>query len=135
MMGIENFSNWECRHLETDCFICSTGKYGTKEENTYKYCNHHHELTEDHKIVDFGDGEFVANVQAIPLLKALNEAGIRTRTHHMDDDDNAFIGILLDNVELDIRKVYERDADRQKYNGKYELLISWDKANKATEQG
>lgn len=92
--------------------------------NKYKHFNHHHELDDDHTLVDFGDGEFIANKQAVPLLKALNENGLRTRTHHVDDD-GGFVSILLDNVGVDIRQVYEADATRDKYNGKYELLIRW----------
>lgn len=91
----------------------------------YLYCNHHHELTPDHEIVDFGDGEFIANKAAIPLLKALNDVGIKTRTHHYDGKEGGFIGILLDNVSIDIRKVYEYDASRDKYNGKMEAIIEW----------
>lgn len=100
----------------------------TTPSEKYKYCNHHHELTENHEIVDFGDGEFVANKEAIPLLKALNEAGLRTRTHHFTHEDgHGFISILLDNVQLEVKKVNEIDADRYRYDGKYELLIKWDK--------
>lgn len=93
----------------------------------YKFCNHHHELTDEHEIVDFGDGEFVANKAAIPLLKALNEAGLKTRTHHFAGGNHGFVSILLDNVRLEIKQVNEVDADRTKYNGKTELLILWDK--------
>lgn len=94
----------------------------------YKNCNHHHELTDQHEIVDFGDGEFVANKEAIPLLKSLNELGLRTRTHHItNEDDHAFISILLDNVEIEVKTVDEIHADRTKYNGKTELLIRWNK--------
>ncbi len=93
----------------------------------YKYCNHHHVLSADHELVDFGDGEFVANKKAIPLLRALNEAGLKTRTHHYASKDNeAFVSILLDNVRLEIKDVFERDATRTKYNGKKELLIQWE---------
>lgn len=99
----------------------------TKQSDKYKYCNHHHEIDENYELVDFGDGEFVANKDAIPLLKALNEAGLRTRTHHyVKTGDHAFVSILLDNVSVRIWTVSERDADRTKYNGKQELLISWD---------
>jgi len=98
-----------------------------EESNKYKNCNHHHELTEEHEIVDFGDGEFVANKKAIPLLKALNDLGLRTRTHHIDNEDHAFFSILLDNAEVSIRKVNELVASRTKYNGKSELIISWNK--------
>lgn len=97
------------------------------ETDKYKHMNHHHELTDDHEIVDFGDGEFVANKKAITLLKALNDLGLRTRTHHIDDKSNAFVSILLDNVQIEVKKVNEIDADRDKYNGKYELLIMWNK--------
>lgn len=45
--------------------------------NKYKFCNHYHELTKEHEIVNFGDGEFVANKKATPLLKALNELGLK----------------------------------------------------------
>ena len=45
-----------------------------KPTDKYKHCNHHHEIGDNHELVDFGDGEFVANKEAIPLLKALSEA-------------------------------------------------------------
>lgn len=93
----------------------------------YKYCNHHHELTDQHEIVDFGTGEFVANKVAIPLLKALNEVGLKTRTHHMDER-GGFVAILLDNVRIEIKPVFEKDADRTEFNGKYELLILWERS-------
>lgn len=93
----------------------------------YKHCNHHHELTENHRLVDFGDGEFVANVEAIPLLQALSELGLRTRTHHVDKKAG-FVSILIGtNVDVSIRQVNEIDADRDKYNGMTELLIQWDR--------
>lgn len=98
-----------------------------KPTEEYKYCNHHHELTENHEIVDFGDGKFIANKQAIPLLKALNEIGLRTRSHHIDDKEHAWLCVLLDDVEIEVRDVFEKDADRTNYNGKKELLISWKK--------
>jgi hypothetical protein len=90
----------------------------------YRYCNHHHELTDEHQLVDFGSGEFVANKKAIPLLKALNELGLKTRSHHVDDEIK-WLTILLDNVNIEIRDVFEADADRTKYNGKKELVIQW----------
>ena len=93
----------------------------------YKWCNHHHELGDDHSLVDFGDGEFVANNEAIPLLKALNEAGLKTRTHHFSKNcDWAFLSILTGNgVEIETRTVNEIHANRTKYNGEKEVLISW----------
>jgi hypothetical protein len=93
----------------------------------YRWCNHHHEIGDNHKLVDFGDGQFVANKEAIPLLKALNEVGLRTRSHHIDENENAWVCILLDNVDVEIKNVHEKDADRTKYNGKQELLITWNR--------
>lgn len=96
-----------------------------KETEKYRHFNHHRELTEDEQIVDFGDGEFIANKAAIPLLKALNDLGLRTRTHHVDDT-GGFVSILIShNVKAEVRTVYEYDSSRTKYNGKIELLISW----------
>lgn len=91
----------------------------------YKHFNHYHELTNKHRVVDFGDGEFIANTDAIPLLKALSEIGLKTRTHHIDkDSEGGFFSILVEpNVSFQIRQVNERD--RTKYDGMTELLISW----------
>lgn len=96
-----------------------------KPTDKYSYCNHHHELTKDHEMVDFGDGEFVANKKAIPLLEALSKVGLRTRTHQIDNK-HGFVGIIMDNVSIEVRKVNEIHADRKRFNGKTELLISWE---------
>lgn len=98
-----------------------------KDSGLYRHCNHHHELSSEHELVDFGDGEFVANKAAIPLLKALNELGLKTRSHHIDNNENAWVTILLDNVEVEVREVFERDSGRTKYNGRKELIIKWNK--------
>lgn len=113
---------WKSRQIPTS----SNPQTPPKATNKYKDFNHHHELTDDYKEVDFGDGRFVANVAAIPLLKALNEAGLRTRTHHYTGSGPGFISILLDeSVSIEIKTVNEIDATRTKYNGKKELLIHW----------
>lgn len=106
----------------------------SKPTDKYKHCNHHHELTSKDEIVDFGDGKFVANKMAVPLLKALNDLGLRTRTHHMDND-GGFISMLIDDlyINFEIKEIFERDAVRTKYNGKHEILISWSKKNKANK--
>jgi hypothetical protein len=98
-----------------------------KTIDKYLHCNHYHELTDQHEIVDFGDGEFVANKEAVPLLKALNELGLRTRTHHISEaGENNFISILLgEKINIEIKTVNEVDSDRTKYNGQKELLIQW----------
>lgn len=97
-----------------------------KATDKYKYCNHHHEINGKHELVNFGNGEFVANKAAIPLLKALNECGLRTRTHHYDGGGHGFVSILLDeNVRIEIKTIQENDAKRTEYNGKNEFLVSW----------
>jgi hypothetical protein len=93
----------------------------------YKHCNHHHELTEDYEVVNMGGCEFVANKMAVPLLKALNDAGLITRSHHHDTQGEGFISIILDNVDIEIRTVNESDAGRTCFDGKKELLIKWHK--------
>jgi hypothetical protein len=94
----------------------------------YLHFNHGHELTDDHELVDFGDGEFIANKLAIPLLKSLNELGLRTRTHHVDEN-GGFVSILLDkDIRVEIKQVHEVSATRTKYNGRYEVLIMWNKS-------
>ena len=99
-------------------------KYCNTETNKYKRFNHHHEITNKHELVNIGGEEFIANKKAIPLLKALNDLGLKTRSHHIDGDTN-WVCILLDNVELEVKEVFEKDATRTKYNGKKELLIRW----------
>jgi len=92
----------------------------------YKHMNHYHELTSEHEIVDFGEGEFIANKEGIPLLKSLNDIGLKTRTHHINKN-GGFVSIILDNTQIEIKKVNEIDSTRTRYNGKYELLIKWDR--------
>lgn len=99
-----------------------------KSTDKFKYCNHYHELSDNHEIVDFGDGEFVANKEAIPLLKALNELGIRTRSHHIDNNKEGWFSIILNNnIRFEVKEVNEIHADRIKYNGKFELMIFFNK--------
>lgn len=91
----------------------------------YKHCNHHHELTDKHEIVDFGSGEFVANNDGVALLKALNEIGLPTRTHHIEKGGWCFVSILLDDLQFEVQDVHEVHANRTEYNGKKELLLKW----------
>lgn len=104
--------------------IYRRNKSFAKASDKYKYCNHHHELTNEYAIVNYGSGEFVANKKGMPLLKALNEIGLKTRTHHISDSE-CFVSILLEGVDLQIKTVNEIDSERTKYNGMTELLISW----------
>lgn len=107
-----------------------------KHTEKYKHFNHHHELTDEHQMVDFGDGEFIANKAAIPLLKALNDLELRTRTHHVDDN-GGFFSILIDedkDLSFSFQHVNERDSNRTKYNGMSELLIHWRNPKEAREE-
>ncbi len=98
-----------------------------KPTKKYKHCNHHHKLTDNQEIIDLGTGKFVADKPMIPLLRALNEVGLITRTHNYSANGIYFIGILLENVGIEVNNVFERDADRTKFNGKTQLLIRWTK--------
>lgn len=93
----------------------------------YKHFNHHHEITENDELVNIGGEEFIANKKAIPLLKALNDLGLKTRTHHIDNN-GGFFSIILDwdkDVRVELRNIHERDSSRTIYNGKKEVLIAW----------
>ena len=97
-----------------------------KSSKDYRACNHHHEPTDRHRVVTIGGKHFVANVEAIPLLEALNGLGLETRTHHIADGcENAFVSIMLDDVSIEVRKVNEVSAGRTAFNGRHELLIQW----------
>jgi len=86
----------------------------TKPSKEYVWCNHHHELTNSHKVVEIGGNKFVANKKAIPLLNALNDVGLGTTSHHIDkQEDNSFIQISMKNI----RAVEIRDE---------KLTIQWD---------
>lgn len=96
-----------------------------RPSNEFMHCNHFHEISDHHEIVNFGDGDFVANKEAIPLLKSLAEVGLRTRTHHIDKNTNNFVSIILDNATAEIQTINEAGSTRTKYNGKKEILIQW----------
>ena len=92
-----------------------------------KKFNHHHKITKDQKMVDFGTGKFIADKKRIALLKALNECGLITRTHCYGHETGcSFVSILFENdIRIEVRKVHESDSSRTKFNGKTEMLISW----------
>ena len=53
------------------------------------------------------------------MLKALNEIGLKTRSHNIDSGENVWVCILMDNItDISVRDVYESSASRTKYNGK-----------------
>lgn len=65
----------------------------------YAWCNHYHELTDSHSIVEIGGSKFVANKKAVPLLKALNNVELKTTSHHIDKpEDNSFIQVSMENI-------------------------------------
>lgn len=117
---------YEIENVENDTEIKLTDrKLNVRPESEaengskYEYCNHHHELTSDHELVNIGGNEFVANKKAIPLLKALNNVGLKARSHHIGDpSENAFVCLIIDNLrEVEINDV----AD-----GRKQLVIQWD---------
>ena len=95
-----------------------------KENSKYKHCNHHHELTNNHEVITIDGEEIVANKDAKLLIQEMNRLGLKTRTHHVDSN-GGFVGILLDNVDFEVKQVYEHHSTRTTYNGKPEILISW----------
>lgn len=90
-----------------------------KETDEYKYCNHHHEITEDQEMIDLGTGKFVADKELIPLLKELNQAGLITRSHCCGHTGGkSFLVIKTDNIfHVEIRN----------YHDMKEIVISWTK--------
>lgn len=105
-----------------------------KPTKKYRYFNHHHELTDDHEFVDFGDGEFIANKKAIPILKALAEIGLRTRTHHIDKKGGFFSVIIDPKVSVTVRQVNELDSTRTKYNGLTEVLFYFSSKDESKQE-
>lgn len=96
------------------------------EEDRGKICNHHHPIKENQQTVNYGTGKFVADVERIPLLKALNECGLVTRTHcYGHESDHSFVSILLrNNLSVEFREVSERHSGRN-FEGEKELLLRW----------
>lgn len=92
----------------------------------YKHFNHHHEINDDEEFIEINGEKFIADKPMIPLLFALNTMGLKTRTHSYDaEDGSAWIGIIMDTASIEVRKVFERDSTRFEYDGKQELIISW----------
>ena len=98
--------------------------------NKFKSCpfkgfNHYHELTDTQELVNFGTGEFVADKERIPLLKAMNECGLITRTHcYGHETGYSFVSVLVDE-DIEIREVKEGHSNRKFPEGTKELLIIW----------
>lgn len=97
-----------------------------EEEDRGETCNHHHPIKKNQQTVDYGTGEFVADVERIPLLKALNECGLITRTHcYGHETEVSFVAILMRNdLFLEIKNVSEPHSGR-KFEGEKELLLVW----------
>jgi hypothetical protein len=98
-----------------------------KDSNKYKPCNHHHEMTDNQSVVDFGSGVFVADNERVILLKALNECGLKTRTHcYGHETGYSFVSILLnDDIDIEIKSVREGHSTREFEKNQKELLITW----------
>ena len=96
----------------------------TKE---YKRFNHYHKITKEQQFVNFGTGTFIADKKRIPLLKALNECGLITRTHCFGHEIGySFVSILLDeNMTVEFKIINDGYDDKRFPKGTPELLISW----------
>ena len=76
-----------------------------KETDKYKHFNHHHEMTEEQELVDFGTGQFVADKKMIPLLEAMNDIGLVTLSHCQGHNSSyAFVKIKMKDVTLNVCK-------------------------------
>jgi hypothetical protein len=116
---------------KTDKIIVTLESYVSEDyvPKSLKKHNHHHEIAKDQKIVNFGTGQFVADIPRIPLLKALNEVGLITRTHcYGHTTGQSFVSILMQRgTSFEIKEVDETHADRCRFNGMKELVICWNR--------
>ena len=92
----------------------------------YKHMNHYHELTERQEIVDLGTGPFVADKAMLPLLRALNEIGICTRSHNYDEKTGQhFVAICLDKgTSVSITDGHENYSNRKDMCD-HQIVIGW----------
>jgi hypothetical protein len=97
-----------------------------KATDKYKHMNHHHELTGEQEIIDLGTGKFVADKPMIPLLKALNDIGIRTRSHNYDSETGQhFVAICLDEgMNVNITSGHENHSTRDNMCDN-QVVIGW----------
>ena len=102
-----------------------------KTSNKFKKYNHYHEPKDFQEIVDLGSGKFIADKQMLPLLKALNECGLVTRTHcYGHFTGHSFVSILLDfHTQITFKEVSEFYSDRKFPKKQTEILISWKRTN------
>ena len=93
----------------------------------HKKFNHHHKITDEQEIVDFGTGKFIADKKRIALLKALNDCGLVTRTHcYGHETGHSFVSILLDeDISIEVKTICDRYTDKRIKKGTHELLITW----------
>lgn len=98
-----------------------------KPTDKHKHMNHYHELTDEQEIVDFGTGKFIADKKRMPLLKALNEAGLITRSHcYGHETGHSFVGILMsEDVSISIHDAKETHSGRTFPEGMKEITIHW----------
>ena len=89
--------------------------------------NHWHEVKSNQSKVNFSNCAFIADNERIPLLKALNESGLITRTHcYGHETGYSFLSILMRNdLRVEIRPAQENVADRGFDGKEQEILISW----------
>jgi hypothetical protein len=76
-----------------------------------------HAMKHEQELVEIDGQKFLADSEMIPLLKALNEAGLKTRTHCSGcEKGTPWVVIKTDNIEI---------IQVRNYEGCKEVLIEW----------
>lgn len=100
--------------------------------NKYKRLNHYHEITRHQKLVKLGGRKFVADKKMLPLLRALNNAGFKTRSHcYGHSTRRAWFSFILDkNVSFYIQPVNENPRKGKFPPGTMEVHLMWKRPRK-----
>ncbi len=101
---------------------------------TYKFrhLNHYHQLTREQRLIKIGGRKLVADRKMVPLLKALNDAGFRTRSHcYGHETGRAFLSFLFDDsIQVSIHPVREYPRKGKYKPGTMELMLHWKRPKK-----
>jgi len=100
----------------------------------YRRFNHHHEIRPDQAFIKIDGQQFIADKKMIPLLRALNAAGLKTRSHCAGHKDiYSFLCLILDpETSIEIRPVSEIKSTRRFPAGTQELCIQWKRSARKT---
>ncbi|MCK5236914.1 MAG: hypothetical protein KAR06_08010 [Deltaproteobacteria bacterium] len=112
------------------CYGDYVSELEPRPTDKYKHMNHHHKLTPEQEIVDLGTGPFVADKPMLPLLRALNAIGLRTRSHNYNDETGEhFICLCLDKgLTVEIKNGVERKSTREDMCTN-QIVIGWKEAD------